>query len=65
MEEVLLVMVIKSMDIHDLLQLASATTIFASFDLWMSRGGIEHLLSLSIISLKIGSLCMLLLACLR
>jgi hypothetical protein len=34
-------MVIKSMDIHVLSKLASETTVFASLDLWMSRGGID------------------------
>jgi hypothetical protein len=40
-EEVLHVMVTKSMDIHVLPKLASATIFFASFDLWMSERGIN------------------------
>ncbi len=34
-------MVTKSMDIHVLPKLASATIVYASFDLWMSKGGIN------------------------
>ncbi len=42
MEEVLHVVVTKSMDIHDLSKLvASAAIVFVSFDLWMSGGGIH------------------------
>jgi len=41
MEEVLHVMVTKSMDIHVLPKLASVANFYASFDLWMSRGGIN------------------------
>jgi hypothetical protein len=36
-----LAMVTKSMDIHVLPKLTSVVTIFASFDLWMSKGGID------------------------
>jgi len=39
---------------HDLPKLANVTTIFASFDLWMFKGGIETFLLLLIISLKLG-----------
>jgi hypothetical protein len=34
-------MVTKSMDIHVLPKFISVTIVYASFDLWMSRGGID------------------------
>jgi len=40
-EEVLLTMVTKSMDIHVLPKVAIVTTISISFDLWMSKGCID------------------------
>jgi hypothetical protein len=40
-EEVLLVMVTKSMDIHVLPKLTNITTVSILFDLWMSRGCID------------------------
>jgi len=49
------------MDMHVLPKLASVTTIFVSFDLGMSRGGVGTLAWVSTISLKLESLCMLLL----
>jgi hypothetical protein len=62
-EEVFPAMVTKSMDIHVLLKLTSVVIVFASFDLWMSRGGID--MFALVISLKLGNMCMLLLVCLR
>ncbi len=41
MEEVLPTMVPKFMDIHVLPKLASAIIVSTSFDLWMSKGGID------------------------
>jgi len=38
MEQVLLKMVQKTMDLHVLHSLETTTTIFTSFDLWMSKG---------------------------
>jgi len=40
-EKVLLAMVKKTMQLHLLLELAMATTLSVSFDLWMSRGGVD------------------------
>jgi hypothetical protein len=40
-EEVLPTMVKKTMDIHVLPNLALTTMVFASFDLWMSCGGVD------------------------
>ncbi len=34
-------MVQKTMDLHVLLSFITITIIFASFDLWMSRGGVD------------------------
>jgi len=38
-EEVLHAMVKKTMQLHVLITLTKATTLLASFDLWMSKGG--------------------------
>jgi hypothetical protein len=64
-EEMLPTMVTKCIEMHVLPKLANVTTIFASFDLWMFKGGIETFPLLSIISLKLGCLCMILLGYLR
>jgi hypothetical protein len=40
-EEVLPTMVKKTMQLHVLPRLVEATTLSASFDLWMSRGGVN------------------------
>jgi hypothetical protein len=50
---------------HVLPKLANLTTIFASFDLWMFKGGIETFPLLLVISLKLGNLFILLLGYLR
>jgi hypothetical protein len=42
-EHVLLEMVLKTMDLHVLHSLETITTIFAHFDFWMSRGGVDLL----------------------
>jgi hypothetical protein len=40
-EHALLKMVQKTMDLHVLHNLETTTTIFTSFDLWMSKGGVD------------------------
>jgi len=40
-KEVLLAMVKKTMQLHVLPELAKATTLSTSFDLWMSRGSVD------------------------
>ncbi len=65
MEEMLPTMVTKCTEMHVLPKFANVTTIFASFDLWMFKGGIETFPLLLVISLKLGNLCILLLGYLR
>jgi hypothetical protein len=60
-EKVFLAMVANYMDMHVLPKLTSVTTIFVSFDLEMYRGDVGTLALGINISLKLGSLCMLLL----
>jgi hypothetical protein len=40
-EKMLLEMVQKTMDLHVLSNLETTTIVFASFDLWMSKGGVN------------------------
>jgi hypothetical protein len=60
-EKVFLAMVANYMDMHVLPKLTSVTTISVSFDLGMYRGGVVTLALGINISIKLGSLCMLLL----
>ncbi len=41
MEEVFLAMVLKTMKLHVLLYFVEAAIVFANFDLWMSKGGMD------------------------
>jgi hypothetical protein len=59
--KVFLAMVANYMDMHVLPKLMSVRTISISFDLGMYRGGVGTLALGINISLKLGSLCMLLL----
>jgi hypothetical protein len=40
-EEMFLAMVLKTMKLHVLLYVVEATTMFANFDFWMSKGGMD------------------------